>query len=120
MTSGCGNRREHGAQQRCAGGVRSCPITWQATCSPSFPSAQGVAQNAESKAFKSAARSASRDWHSSVEDLLPLLATHKEGIAVTRQEELIGVVTASSVISALAHQASTAACASTTTSETTP
>ena len=62
----------------------------------------------------------SRDWHSSVEDLLPLLATHKEGIAVTRQEELIGVVTASSVISALAHQDSTAACASTTTSETTP
>mgnify|MGYP001829149963 CR=1 FL=1 len=46
----------------------------------------------------------SRDCRSSVEELLPLLAEHREGIAVTRDGETIGVVTASSVISALASQ----------------
>ena len=45
-----------------------------------------------------------RDGRSSVEDLLPLLAAHKEGIAVTREGEPIGTVTANSVIAALANQ----------------
>jgi len=45
-----------------------------------------------------------RDGRSSVEDLLPLLAAHKEGIAVTRKGESIGAVTATSVIAALANQ----------------
>lgn len=40
----------------------------------------------------------------SVEDLLPLLAEHKEGIAAMRNGAPIGVVTATSVIKALAHQ----------------
>ena len=45
-----------------------------------------------------------RDANSSVEDLLPLLATHKEGISAMRDGTSIGVVTATSVIAALAHQ----------------
>ena len=45
-----------------------------------------------------------RDCQSSVEDLLPLLATHKEGIAAMRDGAPVGVVTATSVIAALAHQ----------------
>ncbi|MEQ9258720.1 MAG: ATP-binding cassette domain-containing protein [Roseovarius sp.] len=45
-----------------------------------------------------------RDCACSVEQLLPLLAAHQGGIRITRGEETIGAVTASSVISALAHQ----------------
>ena len=45
-----------------------------------------------------------QDCESSVEDLLPLLATHKEGIAAMRDGAPVGVVTATSVIAALAHQ----------------
>ena len=45
-----------------------------------------------------------RDGLCCVEDLLPLLATHKQGIAVTREGTPVGIVTATSVIAALAHQ----------------
>lgn len=45
-----------------------------------------------------------QDASSSVEDLLPLLATHKEGIVAVRDGVVAGVVTATSVIAALAHQ----------------
>ena len=44
-----------------------------------------------------------RDADTSVEDLLPLLAEHREGISMMRDGVSIGVVTAASVISALAH-----------------
>lgn len=44
------------------------------------------------------------DHDSSVEALLPLLSEHRGGIAVLRDGAEIGVVTASSVVSALAHQ----------------
>ena len=40
----------------------------------------------------------------SVEDLLPLLAEHREGISMMRDGVSIGVVTAASVISVLAHE----------------
>ena len=40
----------------------------------------------------------------SVEDLLPLLAEHREGISMMRDGASIGVVTAASVISVLAHE----------------
>ena len=43
------------------------------------------------------------DADTSVEKLLPLLARHREGIAAMRGGECIGVVTAASVIAALAH-----------------
>ena len=45
-----------------------------------------------------------RDADTSVEDLLPLLAVHREGISMMREGASIGVVTAASVISALAHE----------------
>ena len=45
-----------------------------------------------------------RDCQCCVEDLLPLLATHAEGIAATRDGAPLGVVTATSVIAALAHE----------------
>ena len=45
-----------------------------------------------------------RDADASVEDLLPLLAVHGEGISMMRDGVSIGVVTATSVISALAHE----------------
>lgn len=45
-----------------------------------------------------------QDCECSVEDLLPMLAAHKQGIAVLRDGAPIGVVTAASVISALAHK----------------
>lgn len=45
-----------------------------------------------------------RDWRSSVDELLPMLATHKQGIAVIREGEPVGAVTATSVIAALASQ----------------
>ena len=45
-----------------------------------------------------------RDADTSVEDLLPLLAAHREGISMMRDGASIGVVTAASVISALAHE----------------
>ena len=38
------------------------------------------------------------------EQLLPLLASHMEGIRIMRDGSVLGVVTSSSVISALAHQ----------------
>ena len=44
------------------------------------------------------------DADTSVEKLLPLLARHREGIAAMRDGAPIGVVTAASVISALAHE----------------
>ena len=44
------------------------------------------------------------DADTSVEKLLPLLARHREGIAAMRGGAPIGVVTAASVISALAHE----------------
>ena len=44
------------------------------------------------------------DADTSVEDLLPLLAVHREGISMMRDGVSIGVVTAASVISALAHE----------------
>ena len=44
------------------------------------------------------------DADTSVERLLPLLARHREGIAAIRGGECIGVVTAASVISALAQE----------------
>ena len=44
------------------------------------------------------------DADTSVEDLLPMLATHREGIAMMRDGVSIGVVTAASVISALARE----------------
>ena len=44
------------------------------------------------------------DADTSVEALLPLLARHREGIAMMRDGEPIGVVTAASVISALAQE----------------
>ena len=43
------------------------------------------------------------DADTPVEDLLPLLAEHREGISMVRDGAPIGVVTAASVISALAH-----------------
>lgn len=45
-----------------------------------------------------------QDCDCPVEDLLPLLASHKGGIAAMRNGQPIGVVTAASVISALAQQ----------------
>ena len=45
-----------------------------------------------------------QDADTSVEDLLPLLAGHREGIAMMRDGVSIGVVTAASVISALARE----------------
>ena len=45
-----------------------------------------------------------QDADTSVEDLLPLLAEHREGICMMRGGVPIGVVTAASVISALAHE----------------
>ena len=45
-----------------------------------------------------------RDADTPVEDLLPLLAVHREGISMMRDGASIGVVTAASVISALAHE----------------
>ena len=45
-----------------------------------------------------------QDADTSVEDLLPLLAEHREGICMMRDGAPIGVVTAASVISALAHE----------------
>ena len=45
-----------------------------------------------------------RDADTSVEDLLPLLAVHREGISMMRDGASIGVVTAASVIAALAHE----------------
>ena len=45
-----------------------------------------------------------RDADTSVEDLLPLLAVHREGISMMRDGASIGVVTAASVITALAHE----------------
>ena len=45
-----------------------------------------------------------QDADTSVEDLLPLLAEHREGIRTMRDGAPIGVVTAASVISALAHE----------------
>ena len=44
------------------------------------------------------------DADTPVEALLPLLAAHREGISMTRNGVSIGVVTAASVISALAHE----------------
>jgi len=44
-----------------------------------------------------------QDCECCVEELLPLLAKHKEGINVTRNGISVGVVTATSVIAALAH-----------------
>ena len=44
------------------------------------------------------------DADTSVEKLLPLLARHREGIAAMRGGAPIGVVTAGSVISALAQE----------------
>ena len=44
-----------------------------------------------------------QDADTTVEDLLPLLAEHREGISMMRDGVSIGVVTAASVISALAH-----------------
>ena len=44
-----------------------------------------------------------RDADTTVEDLLPLLASHPEGISMMRDGASIGVVTDASVISALAH-----------------
>ena len=44
-----------------------------------------------------------RDADTTVEDLLPLLSEHREGISMMRDGAAIGVVTAASVISALAH-----------------
>ena len=43
----------------------------------------------------------------SVEDILPLLANHPAGIAVTENEQIIGVVTSGAVISALARESET-------------
>lgn len=45
-----------------------------------------------------------QDADTSVEDLLPLLALHRKGISMMRDGVSIGVVTAASVISALAHE----------------
>ena len=45
-----------------------------------------------------------QDADTSVEELLPLLARHRAGIAMMRDGESIGVVTATSVISALAQE----------------
>ena len=45
-----------------------------------------------------------QDADTSVENLLPLLAEHREGISMMRDGVAIGVVTAASVISALAHE----------------
>ena len=45
-----------------------------------------------------------QDSECSVEQLLPLLASHKDGIRIMRDGAVMGVVTAGSVISALAHQ----------------
>lgn len=45
-----------------------------------------------------------QDSERSVEQLLPLLASHKDGIRIMRDGAVMGVVTAGSVISALAHQ----------------
>ena len=45
-----------------------------------------------------------QDADTSVEDLLPLLAEHREGICMMRGDVPVGVVTAASVISALAHE----------------
>ena len=45
-----------------------------------------------------------RDADTSVENLLPLLAVHREGISMMRDGASIGVVTATSVICALAHE----------------
>ena len=45
-----------------------------------------------------------KDADTSVEDLLPLLAGHREGISMMRDGVPIGVVTATSVISALAQE----------------
>ena len=44
-----------------------------------------------------------RDADTTVEDLLPLLAAHPEGISIVRDGVSIGVVTDARVISALAH-----------------
>ena len=43
------------------------------------------------------------DADTTVEDLLPLLASHPEGISMMRDGASVGVVTDASVISALAH-----------------
>ncbi len=45
-----------------------------------------------------------RDSDCCVEELVPLLSKHKEGIVAKRDGTAIGVVTANSVIAALAHQ----------------
>ena len=45
-----------------------------------------------------------KDMRCSVEDLLPLLASHNDGIVATQDGKPMGVVTAASVIAALAHQ----------------
>ena len=45
-----------------------------------------------------------RDADMSVEELLPLLSAHREGISLMRDGAAVGVVTAASVISALAHE----------------
>ncbi|MEM9108324.1 MAG: glycine betaine/L-proline ABC transporter ATP-binding protein, partial [Pseudomonadota bacterium] len=45
-----------------------------------------------------------QDCNCTVEELLPLLAQHKEGVKAMRGSEPVGVVTASSVIAALAHR----------------
>ena len=45
-----------------------------------------------------------RECDCSVEELLPLLAQSKDGVKAMRDGETMGVVTATSVIAALAHQ----------------
>jgi glycine betaine/proline transport system ATP-binding protein len=45
-----------------------------------------------------------QDCDCSVEELLPLLAEHENGVKAMRGKDLVGVVTAASVISALAHR----------------
>ena len=45
-----------------------------------------------------------RDCDCCVEELLPLLSKYKQGIVVTREGTPVGVVTANSVIAALAHE----------------
>jgi predicted transcriptional regulator len=42
-----------------------------------------------------------------VEDILPQLANHTEGIAVTSEGKIIGVVNADSVVAALAQESNT-------------
>ncbi|MEM7207335.1 MAG: betaine/proline/choline family ABC transporter ATP-binding protein [Pseudomonadota bacterium] len=49
------------------------------------------------------------DCYDSVESILPLLTKHRDGIVVQRDSDAIGVVTAASVIKALAHTDESAA-----------